>query len=97
MGDESSKVTPVMPLSMVRGRCVLNHGISTIDHCGVCQHGKAMMPPRDVVTRQSADIVAVDAPEASFSGVFLIADELRLSDRPNGVRPAKTCQSVLSD
>ena len=55
------------------------------------------MPPRDVVTRQSADIVAVDAPEASFSGVFLIADELRLSDRPNGVRPAKTSQSVLSD
>jgi hypothetical protein len=59
-----------------------------------------MIPPRDVVTRQSADIVAVDAPEASFSEVFFNADELRLSDRPNGVRPAKaakTCQSILSD
>lgn len=86
-----------MPLSMVRGRCVLSHGISKIDHCGVCQHGKAMIPRRGVVTRQSANIVAVDAPEASFSEVFLVADELRLSDRPNGVGPAKTWRSVLSD
>ena len=56
-----------------------------------------MIPPHGVVTRQSANVVAVNAPEASFIEVFFIADELRLSDRPNGVRPAKTCQSVLSD
>ena len=58
------------------------------------------MHPRGVVTRQSTDIVAVDDPEASFSEVFFIADELPLSDRPNAVRPAKaakTWQSALSD
>ena len=58
------------------------------------------MPPPGVVTRQSTDIVGVNDPEASFSEVFFIADELPLSDRPNAVGPAKaakTCQSVLSD
>ena len=36
-----------------------------------------MIPPRDVVTRQPTDIVAVDTQEARFSEVFSKADELR--------------------